>query len=100
MHAGADAVYLGLNQFLTRARATTNFDLDELKELVPIAKQAEMQVLVTLNILIKENELSEIFKLLHQAKSLIEIDAVIVQDLGVANLISQFFPEIRIRASN
>ena len=59
LQAGADAVFLGLKQFNARGRAE-NFSLHDLRELMPLARQRGMKVLVTLNILLKENELSRL----------------------------------------
>src|SRR5690242_5450220 len=56
LNAGADAVYLGLKQFNARSRAA-NFTADELRVLVPLAHRYGMQVLVTMNILIKDAEI-------------------------------------------
>lgn len=97
LNSGADAVFLGLKEFNARARAE-NFSYNDLKELVPLAKQHEMQVLVTTNILIKEGELKAIYSSLDQLVEL-GIDAVIVQDLGLAKLVKEEFPELRLHAS-
>ncbi len=95
--SGADAVYLGLKHFNARARAE-NFSLDDLAELIPLAHRSGMKVLVTLNILIKENELPLVVDQLVALEAL-GVDAVIVQDLGVVGLIKRFAPSLRIHGS-
>lgn len=95
--AGADAVYLGMKQFNARARAE-NFSFDDLAELVPLAKTFGMEVLVAINILIKESELKDLIPSLVKLER-IGVDAVIVQDLGIAKLIRDYFPGLRMHAS-
>jgi U32 family peptidase len=97
LNCGADAVFLGLKVFNARARAT-NFSFAELREILPIARNANMKVLVTLNILVKQSELSSLITTLAFLEEL-EVDAVIVQDLGVLRIIQQSFPSIRAHAS-
>lgn len=97
LNAGADAVFLGLKQFNARARAE-NFTLDDLKVLVPIAHHYGVKVLITLNVLIKDQELPELIAYL-SALQTTGIDAVIVQDFAVARLIKKFFPKLRLHAS-
>ena len=97
LNAGADAVYLGLKTFNARARAE-NFTPDDLRELVPLAHEYGMQVLVTLNILIKDQELKSLLATLSTLEDL-EVDAIIVQDLAVASIVRRFFPALRLHAS-
>lgn len=97
LNAGADAVYLGLKAFNARARAE-NFDLDDLRALVPLAHQYGMKVLVTVNVLIKEEELETLLLDLGELEAL-GVDAIIVQDLAVAMLAQTYFPGLRLHAS-
>ena len=97
LNGGADAVYLGMKEFNARGRAE-NFTLEDLEELVPLAKERGMKVLVTLNILLKDIEFDVLIKRLSRLQ-FIGIEAVIVQDLGVARLIRENFPKIRMHAS-
>ena len=81
---GANAVYLGGKYFSARASAN-NFDKDELKEAVRYAHIRGVQVFVTANTLIKQNEVSDFVE---YAKFLydIDVDAIILQDVGMARL--------------
>ncbi len=97
LNAGADAVYLGLKEFNARGRAE-NFTMDDLRSLVPLAKGRGMKVLVTLNIILKDAELPRLIEDLKELQW-IGVEAVIVQDIGVARLIRRQFPSIRLHAS-
>jgi putative protease len=97
LYSGADAVYLGLERFNARARAT-NFDLDSLAEYLPLAKKYGMKVLVALNILIKDLELPDILATLTRLADM-DIHALIVQDIGLAAICRTHFPELRVHAS-
>ncbi len=97
LQAGADAVFLGLKNFNARGRAA-NFTHDDLRELLPLARARGMKVLVTLNILLKDAELPTLIEDLLQLQ-FTGVDAVIVQDLGVARLIREQFPSLRLHAS-
>lgn len=95
--AGADSVYLGLKEFNARARAS-NFNLEELSALMPLARKAAVRVLVTLNVLIKEQEVPRLVEVLAELQWL-GIFAVIVQDPGTARLVRTHFPALRLHAS-
>ncbi|MDQ3231095.1 MAG: U32 family peptidase, partial [Pseudobdellovibrionaceae bacterium] len=97
LNAGADAVYLGMKEFNARGRAE-NFTLEDLRSLVPLARSRGMKVLVTINILIKEAELPRLIADLAELQW-IGVEAVIVQDIGVARLIRREFPNLRLHAS-
>jgi putative protease len=97
LNAGADAVFLGLKAFNARSRAD-NFSIEDLASLVPLAHRYGMKVLVTFNVLIKDNELSKVIETLGELQD-IGVDALIVQDLGVAKLVKTYFPTFRLHAS-
>ncbi|MFZ9520471.1 MAG: peptidase U32 family protein [Silvanigrellaceae bacterium] len=97
LNSGADAVFLGLKNFNARARAE-NFTLEDLRELVPLAHQHEMKVLVTMNILIKNGELPALVETLSGLEE-VGVDAIIVQDLGLAKICRTYFPALRMHAS-
>ncbi len=97
LNSGADAVFLGLKKFNARSRAE-NFTIEELETLVPLAHRYGMKVLVTLNILIKDEELDDVVATLGSLER-ISVDAVILQDLGVARIARKHFPSLRLHAS-
>ncbi len=95
--SGADAVYAGLSKFNAREKSD-NFTLDQLSRLSCYAGKHKKKLYLTLNTLVKERELEEIYRDLEEISRL-AIDAVIVQDIGVVHLIKKFFPWISIHAS-
>lgn len=94
---GADAIYLGGVDFGARAYAS-NFDRDTMKEAVEYAHIRGVKIYITVNILMKDSEIQSLMdyiKFLYE----IDVDAVIVQDIGVFNLIRNMFPDFKIHAS-
>ena len=97
LYYGADAVYLGLQKFSARATAT-NFDEDSLNQFTAYAHHLGRKVYVAINTVVQEAELSDLLKSLDIC-SKCKIDAVILQDLGVARIIKQSYPELEMHAS-
>lgn len=95
--AGADEIFLGLKQFNARKRAD-NFSLEDLSDLIPLAKEYDCKILVTLNVVIQQKEFASLVPILAQLETL-GVGGVIVQDLGVARVIRQHFPGLRMHAS-
>jgi U32 family peptidase len=89
IEGGADSVYLGLKKFNAR-RPADNFTAYELKKALTYAHNKNVKVYVTLNIDLKSNEMQEAAALLDLLKN-INIDAVIVKDPGLINLIRKFY---------
>ena len=94
---GANTVYLGASSFNARARAT-NFNNENLKEAILYAKLRNVKVNLTLNTLLKENELNEAISLAVFAYNC-GVDAIIIQDLGLAKFLYTNYPEITLHAS-
>jgi len=94
---GADAVYLGGRSFSARASAA-NFDLEELQKAVHYAHERQVKVYVTVNILIADQEFQELQGYVYALHE-IGVDAVILQDVGVAELIRSILPEMETHAS-
>lgn len=94
---GADAVYLGGKSFNARASAA-NFDYDELRRVVRYAHERKALVYVTVNILIADSEFPELIDYLYSLYE-IGVDAVILQDMGVAEFMQSVLPEIERHAS-
>ena len=97
IEAGADAVYLGTGEFNARLRAR-NFTVKSLSYLITQAHIKGVKVYITVNTVIKQDDLKIVLDLLYQLQQL-GVDAVIVQDLGVAYLAKQHFPDLEIHAS-
>ncbi|MET2896734.1 peptidase U32 family protein [Vibrio rotiferianus] len=95
--AGADAIYCGLDRFNARNRAT-NLTLDNLNGVLTLAHQHNCKIFLTLNVLILESETPAIVRLLSQLNTT-AIDGVIVQDLGLAYILKNHFPDLDVHAS-
>ena len=94
---GADAVYFGANLFSARAFAS-NFDDEALEKAINYAKVRGVKTNLTLNTLIKNNEMAEAINLAKKAYHL-GIDAIIVQDLGLARFLVKNFPGLHVHGS-
>lgn len=94
---GADAVYLGGKLFNARQYAS-NFSDEELKNAVQYAHLRNVKVYVTVNILLDDNELDEVIDYLVFLYN-IDVDALIVQDLGLVRVIRELLPDFEVHAS-
>lgn len=94
---GADSVYFGASLFNARASAT-NFDFDELEKVINYCALRNVRTHLTLNILIKDDEFKEAVMVAKKAYEL-GIDALIVQDVGLAQFLMKLFPDLPIHAS-
>lgn len=94
---GADAVYLGAGNFNARQSAD-NFDGDGLSEAIAYCHARGVQVYVTLNTMVREDEIAS---LEHSVRAIAKAgaDAVLVQDFGVAAIVRQVAPALPLHAS-
>ena len=97
VEAGADAVYLAGSAFGARAYAG-NFNNEQLAEVVKFAHLRGVAVHVTVNTIIADSELSALADYLKYLDE-IHVDAILVQDLGVAATARKFAPNIPLHAS-
>ena len=95
--AGCDAVYLGGYMFGARSFAG-NFSNEELIEAIKYAHVYGVKVYVTVNTLIYENEVDTFIEYI-RFLYINNVDAVIVQDIGMMDLIIQMFPDFEVHAS-
>ena len=84
LDAGTDAVYMGLDAFNMRARASANFTRDELPEAAVRCRAKGARLYLTLNSIIFEGELGGVEEMIVFAKP--HVDAFIVSDWGVISL--------------
>lgn len=98
-HFGADAIYLGLQKFSARAEAE-NFTLEEVDEITAYAHSLtpRRRVFVTINTLIRQDELAELVADVAALEAM-GVDALIIQDLGVYQLVRHHFPDLELHAS-
>ena len=94
---GADAVYLGLQDFNARISAD-NFTTQNIAEYVRYAHTYGVKVYLTVNTLVNNTEMP---LLINTVKSAVEakVDAYLVQDLGVFSVLKKCFPDINLHAS-
>ena len=97
IEGGCDAVYLSGTLYGARSYAA-NFNNEELKEAVEYAHLYGVRVYVTINILIYESEVKNFLKYIEYLQE-ISVDAVIVQDIGMMDLLRQKYPKLEIHAS-
>jgi len=97
IEAGCDAVYLGGKLFGARA-FSDNFDNEELVKAINYAHLYGVKVYVTVNTLIYEREVD---KFLEYVDFLYKnnIDALIIQDIGMMDLIRKTYPDLELHAS-
>ena len=93
---GADEVYLGVKDF--NARNIQGFSLETLKTALDFAHLYNVRVFLTVNILFRDDEMQSALDLVVDAYNL-GVDAFIVQDIGLAKLIHDNFPQIELHAS-
>lgn len=94
---GANAVYMGGKLFNARANAT-NFDIEELRKIVEYAHLRNVKIHITMNTLLDDNELKEALEFAYELYK-IGVDALIIQDLGLASIIHKYIPDFQIHAS-
>ena len=97
VRSGADAVYIGAKDFSARASAE-NFDENEIKECVDYCHIRGVKVYLAANTLIFDDEMESALKVVETAYKA-GIDAVVVQDLGLAQLIKKRMPSLKLHAS-
>lgn len=97
IHNGADAVYLGGKKFGARAYAN-NFTEEELKEAIKLCHLYNVKIYVTVNTMIYNHEVEEIIAYLNFLYEN-NVDAVIMQDLGIINLTRKLIPNLSIHIS-
>jgi len=94
---GADAVYLGGKSFGARQYAS-NFDEDGLKKAVKYCHLRDVKVYVTVNTLVRNDELQGVMEYIDFLYNN-DVDAVIVQDLGILKYIRDNYPDLSIHSS-
>ncbi len=94
---GANAVYLGMKNLSARANAA-NFDENELKSAVEFCHARNVLVYLTVNTMILDNEIRVLRQILKSAAQL-NVDALIIQDLGLMRFVKETCPNMKLHAS-
>ncbi len=97
LDGGADAIYLGLQDFNAR-KGAHNFTINQLPLLLKLAHNQNTKIYITLNTVIKNTELANLIILLSQLNNF-PPDAIIIQDWGLFYLAKKYFPNLHIHAS-
>ena len=97
LNSGADAIYLGAKNFNARQKAN-NFTDKEMRECINLAHLFGVKVYLTLNVLIKNDEFKEVENIVDNAIDA-NIDAFIIQDLGLAYFLKNKYKGIVLHAS-
>lgn len=95
--AGADAIYAGLPKFNARERGE-NFSPESMGQIIEYAHRLGRKVYVTVNTIVKQQELPEVAEYLALLSDLAP-DALIVQDMGVLRMVREYFPDLCIHGS-
>lgn len=94
---GADAVYIGGTSFSARNFAK-NFTLEEIKEAVRYAHLRNAKIYIAINTLLNDKEIDEAYELVKKYYEY-NVDALIIQDLGLFYRIRKDFPDFELHAS-
>ncbi len=97
IHNGADAIYMGGKNFGARAFAG-NFSYEEMKKAIDTAHIYRVRVYITVNTLIYQNEVNNFLENVGKIYML-GADALIMQDVGMINMVRHLYPDIEIHAS-
>lgn len=97
IHNGADAVYVGMEQFNARQRAEL-ISLQQLELWIQQCHLYGVKIYLAANIVIFEKELEAAFTKIEQA-ILLGVDAIITQDIGLSFLLRKAFPSLKLHAS-
>ncbi len=94
---GCDAVYVGMKNFGAR-RYASNFTREEIIQAVKFCHIYGVKIYVTLNTVIKDSEVDEFLELVDYLYNL-GVDAFIMQDFGMINLVLNMYPDMEVHAS-
>lgn len=94
---GADAVYLGGKNFGARKNAT-NFSSEQIKEAINYAHLSGSKVYITVNTLVFDEEIEDLFLFLKDIYNS-GVDAIIIQDMAVSEIAKKYFPDLKLHAS-
>ena len=95
IQGGANAVYFGVGNLNMRSRSSANFSLDDLAKISEICEQQNLRSYLTLNTVVYDSELEEVYKVADAAKTA-GITAVIASDLAVLEYLKKIQLETHI----
>lgn len=95
IQGGANAIYFGVGNLNMRSRSSANFSLEDLAQISTICKQHDLRSYLTLNTIVYDSELEEVYKVADAAKAE-GITAVIASDLAVLEYLKKIQLETHI----
>ena len=95
INAGCDSVFFGITQLNMRARAASNFDFDDLKEIARISQESGVRTYLTLNTLLYDHDLKLAYKIIDAVKAA-GIDAIIAADMAAVQYANNVGVEVHI----
>ena len=96
--AGADAVFCGYGQAFNARRGAESFNAETFAEACRIAHLAGARIYVTVNVVVKADEMASVLALVRRAW-LLGADAMIIQDLGLLREVRRLWPEVECHLS-
>ncbi len=97
LYSGADAIYCGVKKYSARAFAV-NLEIDEVKKLVILAHTIKKKIYITINTIIKEDELDDAINLLNELY-LTDIDGIIVTDFALISYALENLKDLEVHIS-
>ena len=95
---GADAIYFGLDCGFNARHRAKNFGLNDLRELMAYLRRRQVRGYATINTLVFPGEMAALVEVI-EAIATAGVDAVLVQDFGVARIVREVCPELEVHAS-
>lgn len=96
-NSGADAIYFGLKEFSAR-KGAINFSFDDLSRIRRFSQENGKKIYITINTLLSDDDLPSLIPLLDEV-SFYGNDGIIVQDLGIAKIIKDYYPSLSLHGS-
>lgn len=94
---GANAIYLAGKNYGARAYAN-NFTIEELELMIRYAHECGVKVYITVNTIVKNKELNDCIEFVQKIYKM-GVDAIIIQDLGLASILRKMMPALNLHAS-
>ena len=97
LSAGADAVYFGMKDFSAR-KGAVNFSLDDLAVIRRLSRSKGQKIYITVNTLVDDSDVTQAVRLLSDI-AFYEPDGIIIQDLGLIDIVRRHFPSLPLHGS-
>ncbi len=95
IHAGADSVYFGIEKLNMRAKSSSNFTTDDLREIVRICNENNVKSYLTVNTILYDNDLNLMREIIDVAKE-VQVSAIIASDVSVLMYANQVGVEVHL----